>query len=457
MSPNEPAHVAPEEQLAAVASITTAQPAEPVGAQTDPLESSTVFGEPTTKVSKAYIFWMILANFGASLAYIVPLAFSLSIRVNQLAPGHQEVLGYVAGTAQLLYVLSSPLIGVWSDRFRSRLGRRRPFVIGGALLGLAALLVMALAPNVVVLALGWALAILGFGTVQAAIGNLQADRLPEEQRGKVSGLTGLSGQIAPILGVTIASAFVGNALLLFLIPGVIGAFLVLPFIFRAKEPDSRRLELPADRLSAKSVLASYVFDPRKAPDFAWNWLGRFVFFLGLYANTTFSAFFYSQRLSTPVEKVGQLVAVIGLIGLVAAMLGSIGAGFLSDRFRRRKLFTMIGVSLFTVGAIVEAFAYSLPVLVAGSLLMNLAIAAFSAVDQAIVIAVLPNRAEAGRYMAVVAFAQKIPSGIAPLLAPLVIGIGSIGGEKNYTLLYLIGGALAFIGGLIILTRVKSVR
>lgn len=450
MSPQEPINLTSEEHLDAAAITTTGRPVELAGVPTD-------LSEPTTKVSKAYILWMILANFGVSLAYIVPLAFSLSIRVNQLAPGHQEVLGYVVGSAQLVYVLTSPLIGVWSDRLRTRLGRRQPFIIGGTIFGLAGLLVMALAPNVVVLAVGWALAILAFGTVQASIGNLQADRLPEEQRGKVSGLTALSGQIAPVAGVTVASAFVGNPLLLFIIPGVIGALLVLPFIFRAKEPDSRKLELPAERLSAKRVLASYVFDPRKAPDFAWNWLGRFVFFLGLYANTTFSAFFYSQRLNMPVEKIGQLVAVIGLIGIAAAVLGSIGAGFLSDKFLRRKLFTMIGVCLFTVGAIVEAFAYSLPVLVVGSLLMNLAIAAFSAVDQAIVIAVLPNRAEAGRYMAVVAFAQKIPSAVAPLLAPLVIGIGTVGGVKNYTLLYLIGGALALIGGLIILTRVKSVR
>lgn len=457
MSPNEPVHLAPEEQLAAVASTTTAKPAEPAGAPIDPLGSTAVFSEPTTKVSKAYIFWMILANFGMSLAYVVPMAFSLSIRVNQLAPGHQEVLGYVTGASQLAYVLTSPLIGLWSDRLRTRLGRRQPFIIVGPVFGVVGLLVMALTPNVVGLAVGWALAIFGFGVAQAAIGNLQADRLPEEQRGKVSGLTGLSSQIAPILGISVASAFVANTLLLFLIPGVIGALLVLPFVFRGKEPDSRNLELPVERMSAKTVLSGYVFNPRKAPDFAWNWLGRFVFFLGLYANTTFSAFFYSQRLSTPVEKVGAIVAMIGLIGVIAAMLGSIGAGFLSDRFRRRKLFTMLGVILFAVGAVVEAFAHSLPVLIAGSLLMNLAIAAFSAVDQAIVIAVLPNRAEAGRYMAVVVFAQKIPSAIAPLLAPLVIGIGTLGGEKNYTLLYLIGGAMALIGGLIILTRVKSVR
>jgi len=60
-------------------------------------------------------------------------------------------------------------------------------------------------------------------------------------------------------------------------------------------------------------------------------------------------------------------------------------------------------------------------------------------------------------MAVVAFAQKIPSAVAPLIASVVITIGAIGAEKNYTLLYLSGAVLALLGGPVIALKVKSVR
>jgi hypothetical protein len=60
-------------------------------------------------------------------------------------------------------------------------------------------------------------------------------------------------------------------------------------------------------------------------------------------------------------------------------------------------------------------------------------------------------------MAVVAFAQKIPSAVAPLIASLVIAIGAIGPEKNYTLLYLTGAVLALFGGAVIALKVKAVR
>ncbi|WP_181801984.1 MFS transporter [Streptomyces shenzhenensis] len=408
------------------------------------------------KVGRAYLTWLMIASFGGSLALMVPLSYSLALRISDLAPGHEEQLGYVTGSAQFVYLILSPAIGVWSDRTRSRLGRRTPFMIAGALLGTVALVGVALAPTVLLVGLAWVLGMIGWSTTGQAIQNVQADRVPEEQRGRISALTGVMTQIAPVLGIGIAYAVASSTLLVFLLPGVLGAVLVVLFPFVKPEGDSRTL-VHTSGVTLKDLVTSYGFDPRRYPDFGWNWLGRFVFFMGLYFNTTFGTFFYAQRLDMPVKEVAGIVASIGIIGVLAATGGAIGGGFLSDKLGRRKLFTLIGSGLFVVGAVTEAFAYSLPQLIVGAVVMQLAIAVFSAVDQAIVFAVLPDRAQAGRYLAVVAFAQKIPSALAPLIAPLVITVGATGGQKNYTELYLIGGVLALAGGLIVKFKVKSVR
>ncbi|MER6000394.1 MFS transporter [Nonomuraea angiospora] len=419
-----------------------------------PLETRTPGDLP--RASASYIFWMMAANFGISMAFVVPLSFSLAVRIDELAPGHEEVLGYVTGTAQTIYLVLSPLLGVWSDRTRSRLGRRRPFLLAGLVLGLAALVGIAVAPSLLLVGAGWILAMLGWATASQAILNVQADRIPEAQRGKIGGLTGLTGQIAPIVGIGITTAVTGNTFLVFVLPGVVGAVLLGVFLVVGKEDDTRGA-VHTTPVSVRMLASSYVFSPRKYPDFGWNWLGRLMFFMGLYCNTTFTTFFYAQRLDLPVREVAGAAAVIGILGVAAAALGAIGGGFLSDKLRRRKLFALVGALFFVAGALVEAFAYSFPVLMIGSVLMQLAIAFFSAVDQAIVLAVLPSREEAGRYMAVVSFAHKLPSAIAPLIAPFVIGIGASGGDKNYTLLYLTGAVLALVGGSLVFTRVRSVR
>jgi MFS family permease len=423
-----------------------------------PLESelTTVPTEPTQPMSRGYIFWLMLASFGGSIAMMVPLAYGIALRVSELAPGHEEVLGYITGSAQLVFLVLSPLIGMWSDRFRSRWGRRTPFLLLGVALGLVGLVIIGLAPSVLLVAGGWIIGMVGWSTTGAAVQNIQADKLPEAQRGKVSALTGLMTQIAPVLGIGIAYAVSSSTFLVFLVPGLLGAVLLVLFPLIKPEGSSKNIVVDSS-VTVRTIVAGYGFNPRKYPDFAWNWLGRFVFFFGLYFNTTFGTFFYAQRLDLPVREVAGVVATVGMLGVVAAAGGALLGGFLSDKLKRRRLFVIIAALLFVGGAVAEAFAHSLPQLILGAVLMQLAIAVFATVNQAMVYAILPDRSEAGRYMAVVAFAQKIPSAAAPLIAPLVITIGAIGAEKNYTLLYLSGAVFALLGGLIILFKVKSVR
>nr|WP_308291820.1 MFS transporter [Microbacterium jejuense] len=411
---------------------------------------------PQQPMSKSYIFWLMLASFGASIAMMVPLSYGIAVRITELAPGHEEVLGYITGTAQLVYLIISPLVGIWSDRTRSRFGRRSPFLFLGTGIGLVGLVIIGLAPDLLVVGAGWVLGMSGWSIAGAALQTIQADKLPEQQRGKVSALTGLMTQIAPVLGIGVAYAVSSNTMLIFLVPGLIGA--VMLALFPLIKPEGSSKDLPrGEVVTVKSVVASYGFNVRKYPDFAWNWLGRFVFFVGLYFNTTFGTFFYAQRLDLPVREVAGIVATVGMIGVLAAATGALVGGFLSDKLQRRRLFVMIAALLFVGGAIAEATAWSLPQIILGAVLMQLAIAVFATVDQAIVYAIIPERAQAGRYMAVIQFAQKIPSALAPLIAGVVITIGAVGAEKNYTLLYLVGAAFALVGGLIILLKVKSVR
>ncbi|WP_284763186.1 MFS transporter [Arthrobacter sp. efr-133-R2A-63] len=408
------------------------------------------------KVSSTYIWLMVLAQLGVFIAFITPIAISLAVKVSQITPGQEQNLGYILGVGSLVVMLTGPMLGTLSDRTRTSLGRRRPFILAGTGLGVISLFVMATAESIPVLALGWVLAQLGWGQALAGLNSSQADRLPESQRGKVSGLVGFANQVGPVVGVVSAGSLMGNSLLLFLVPGSVGVLFCLLFVLFAREESSKALVFE-DRLSVRLIASKYLYNPRKHQDFSWNWLARFLFYFGLTLNTTFTAFFMASRLGVSLQAIAGVIATIGGIGILATTLGAIGGGFLSDKIRRRKPIVLAAAITFAAGIVVMAFAHDLPVIIAGSVLTSIGIGGFSAVDQALLLDVLPEKkTNAGRFLGITGFATSIPQAAAPLIAPLFLTIGATATEKNYTLLYLLAAGITLLGGFTVL-RIKSVR
>lgn len=432
-----------------------------------PAAGSTALGDGPARdaedkppVSGRYIWFVILATLGGTVALVAPIGISLSLRIQELIPRNVEVLGYVVGAGAAAAAVSAPLVGMWSDRTRTRFGRRRPFTLGGALVGVAGLTLMATAPDVWVLTLGWMITQLGWNNAIISLTQSQADCLPESQRGKVAGLSGFVTMLGSVLGVGIASAFIGNNFLVFLVPGLVGLLLVLLWVTLVKEPDSRSLPV-GDKLSLRGVLSGMVFDPREHKDFAWNWLGRLTFNCGVGFATTFTTLFFAARLSSSgeVADIGALITVLALLGVVATAGGAVLGGWLSDRLGRRRIFVLVSGIAFTTGAVIMAFGGSnAAVLIAGSVLTSIGLGVFSAVDQAIVLDILPDRdTSAGRFIGINQYATSFAQAIAPAIAAPLLLVGVSGADRNYGFLFLIAAACTLSGGAIITWKVRGAR
>ncbi len=393
---------------------------------------------------------------GSYIALITPVVTTLAIKIEQLDPeGKEASLGVIAALGALMAIVANLLTGALSDRTRSRLGRRRPWIIGGALGGIVALGIVGFAPNLVVVGIGWVLAQLTLNMVLAALQALLPDQVPLEQRARVSAVLGIAQQVSPLFGIGIAlgvqSAGLGIGFML-LIPGIVGAALMILLAARIRDVDHDAA--PPFQLGA--FVRTFSVEKGKRYDFAWTWFGRFFVILGFAVYTTYQPYFITDRLGVPVDGLilQQLIAL--LIFAASLTVSALICGRLSDRTGRRKPFVFAAAAIVGVALVMLALTDTIPFFYVAAIVMGLGIGAYFAVDLALITDVLPDKDhKAAKDMGIFNIANSLPQSVAPAIAPFFLAIGA-GSDSNYTALFIAGGVLAVIGAVLI-APIRAVR
>ncbi|MEV5846144.1 MFS transporter [Streptomyces sp. NPDC051985] len=416
--------------------------AEPVVPGSAPEVNMQLTGQ---RIDGWFIARYIAALIGVWTALVTPASVTLSIRVGQLDPdGKASSLAFVASVGAAGALIANPLFGALSDRSVSRFGQRRPYIIGGVVLGSLAVIGIGFAPSIPTLALGWALAQIAFNAAVAALVAVLPERVPTLLRGRVSGFMGMTPQVG-VVGGTFLIQFIGtDGVWMFFAPVLIGLALVLPFTLTLREAPKTREQV--GKVDWRVVLGALWVNPVRHRDFAFTWIGRFLAWLSLYLLTTYKTYFLIDRLGYTTDTVAGILfdAMLLLAGCLA--VSSILGGWLSDRIGRRKPFVVAASLLFCVGMLVVAFADHV-----GHFLVGIAIAGFAqglymGVDYALVAEVLPDQqSEAAKGMGVFNLSSTMPQTLAPIIAPALLAIGASGDTGNYTALYLVAAALAVAG------------
>lgn len=276
--------------------------------------------------------------------------------------------GFIMTLDNIAGLFLLPLIGIWSDRVWTRLGRRRPFIVALAPIAVVAFLVIPLIVQNIPAELSGQTALLGrpLALFMIAIGvfllamagfrtpviSLMPDLTPSPLRSQANGIINLMGGIGGVIITLVGAQLYGISIVLpFIVACVLIVAAVLMLLFFVPEPRHLAFEPDEREGGALDVLRNLRQIPVAARgSLLMLMLSIFLWFVGYNAIETFFTS-YGVNILRILENQASLLSSISYITFI---LFAVPSGFIAARIGRRRTIT-IGLLTFAVLLLVGYF------------------------------------------------------------------------------------------------------
>jgi MFS family permease len=414
----------------------------------DPAAAGALAAEPTQRVRAGWVTGFVFAGFGYQVASQVPSTFTVPQQIKDIDPAdHVTAFGWVNSIGALSILFLGPLFGALSDRTTGRFGRRRPWMVVGAVLGALSLVFTGMQGTVWGIGAGYLLLSLFLTVLGAGITTIVPDQVPATQRGLVLGWGGVPQAAALIVGgvmVGFSKGYVGQYALL-------ASLMIFVLLFSWRIKDEPLPAAEAAPFSWSAYWAAYKIDVRGYPDYAWALATRFLMVLGYGLGTLYVPYFLDDVLGFKGKaNDDHLLAVVG-VNSVSTVALVVVAGWLSDRLGRRRVLVAVGSAVMAVAAAMIAVDQTWTMtLVAGGIL-GLGYGIYLSVDGALVTQTLPSGADRGRDMGFAGLMTLLPFALVPLFAAVLINYAG-----GYAALFW-ASAAASVAGALCIFKIRGVR
>jgi MFS family permease len=420
--------------------------------------------EPLLSPPARWVAFVTLASIGLWGGFFGPIQVLLAQQAEAISPEHKkEILSVVLGLGAFTSVVCNPVFGAFSDRTTLRLGRRLPWVAGGALGGAASLLLLAVADNVVVMALGWCGVQATLNAMLAAVTATVPDQVPVDRRGRVGGILAVAQTLGGVGGTGIAAAS-GSIAAGYAATAAVLVVLAVPYCLDSRDvplaPDERP---PAFRWGA--FARSFWVSPRLHPDFAWAWLTRFLVNLGNALGLLYLLYFMQDVVGFEKSEADDRVFFLTAIYAATLVLTTVVFGIWSDRTGRRKVFVIWSGVVAGCAALLLGTGQTWATAAVAAAVMGCGYGIYTSVDFALITQVLPGAEDRAKDLGVINIANALPQVLAPAVASVILlsveGLGGTvethgdGFSTGYFALYL-GAFAASVLGSVFVTRIRSV-
>jgi MFS family permease len=405
---------------------------------------------------RGFLFFFAFAAVGAGMAVLVPAVLTLSVKATLLDPvGATTTVSIVTSVSALCSLVAFPVFGRLSDRTTGRFGRRRPFLVLGAILFTLGAIGLRLGATTFTLTLAASCTTVGASAATVAFTSVIPDQLPPDRRGPASAVVGLSLLVGAVLGLFIAQLVAPDLPAMILLPAGLA---VLGTLLLAVTMRDRRLPV-AERptFAWRDLPRTFWVNPVRHPDFGYTWLSRLLIFFGVAAIQAYQAFYLMNVFHIPPAGIANAVFLSTLVLTGAALLFAPLAGKLSDRAGRRKPFVVTAAVIFGCGLLLATFTSTYPLFLVAMGIIGLGQGVYFAVDIALITQVLPDPADTAKDLGLMNLAGNLPTSVVPAVAPAILAIGATAAvPQNFPALF-VAGAIAGLLGAVLILPIRKVR
>jgi maltose/moltooligosaccharide transporter len=342
------------------------------------------------------------------LSYTMPLGLPSFLGPGGPVPA--TLVALLTNERSLFGGLIQPLVGHMSDRTRSPLGKRGPYILGGGLVTALAVALLALHPPFWLMVLAVTVAGVALFVAVGPYSTLLADITPSSQRGRVGGLIAIAGVVGA-LTFTLLSIFLWDTAQswVFLVTAVMVAVSLTVVALWVREPTHTTGAHTVRHTQVETIKA--LFAEKSLTIYV---VSMAVYWLGAGAAAPFITRFGVVELKIPEQQSFTLLLVV----VLATSVGALISGFLSDRLGRKRVLQPALV-LFAVAALVgsqvQTLEQALPIMV----LVGLGNAAPTALHLPLLADLVP-RNRAGVLMGYANMVWSVAQPVGSLLAGVLI-------------------------------------